>query len=336
MGRLEEALQASREAHTMMQGEILPVNPSDESMNALAASILSNLSILCTRLDRAEEGITAGREGLAILYRIYQVNPTQHSGSVTKALSNLGGMLNANDQTEEAISMLAESVDLQRGLVARRPDLFRPGFATVLQNYAAALSAASRNDFADEEMNDRDRQVLAIRAVEASKEAVASRRELFLTRPVAMQDGLAKALFALALHQGFAEQWEGAIASGSEAVSHFDALLAATTSSTLNQEYKSSLGIALQRQSFHQHNAGCTEEALVTGGRALDLHHEEHRADPEGRTDTLEETLWLMESYATASGRMEDAAAYRQELENYAGGDDQGSVDGSDREMDTD
>jgi tetratricopeptide (TPR) repeat protein/nucleoside phosphorylase len=135
VGRLADALAAAREAVAVeRQGDH---ERSDEP--ALCAKLLGNLALRLFELRQFGESIQFGSDAVARLRTLVEIDFDECAHDLAGCLLNLGAALSASGETEGAVRLCREAVDLWDGLVRRHPDLWTAELATSLSVLGAVL-----------------------------------------------------------------------------------------------------------------------------------------------------------------------------------------------------
>jgi tetratricopeptide (TPR) repeat protein len=165
LGRYEDEMAADAEAAQLYR-RLAEADP--DRHRADLATAVNNLAIGLARMERHEEARTAAEEATAYYRQLADINPAVHLLGLAASLNTLSLRLMALEQypeataaseeavrivrqlgamgrSKEALAAAQETVDLYRDLAAGSPDVYRPGLASALANFAYIAARVRRN-----------------------------------------------------------------------------------------------------------------------------------------------------------------------------------------------
>ena len=289
LGRPEEALAAIEEAVTIRR-ELAAARP-DAFRPDLAGS-LTNLSNAAGRPGPA--GGRAGRDRGS-----HRHLPGAGRGPPGRVPSRPGpvadqpvGRLGDLGRREEALAAIQEATGIYRELAAARPDAFRPGLATALNNLSLRLGGLGRPE----------------EALAAIQEAVTIRRELAAARPDAFRPDLALSLNNLSNRLGDLGRREDALAASEEATGIYRELAAARPDA-----FRPRPGRVAEQPVGRLGGLGRAEDALAASEEATGIYRELAAARPDVFRPDLAGSLNNLSIRLAGLGRREDALAAIEE-----------------------
>ena len=99
-------------------------------------------------LRRAEDGLAASKEAVAIRRRLVEVHPEALQPDLARALNNLGNHLGDIGRHDDAVAVIQEAVVICRAQAKARSDGLEPCLATSLTNLSVWLAEVDRPDAA--------------------------------------------------------------------------------------------------------------------------------------------------------------------------------------------
>lgn len=234
---------------------------------------------------------------LALTERIVQVARALPDGEernvlLSTTLNNLSTRLSDLDQREAALAASEETVAIQRGLAAARPNAFLSDLASSLANLSTHLSGLGRRE----------------EALVAIQDAVAIQRRLVGARPNDFLSYLAGSLSNLSRRLFDLGQREEALAASEEAVTIQRSLAA-----TRPNDFLPNLAAVINNLSSYLSNLGRREEALVVIEEAVAIWRGLAAERPDAFLPNLAITLNNLSNRRANLGQKEAALAAIEE-----------------------
>jgi glycosyltransferase involved in cell wall biosynthesis/tetratricopeptide (TPR) repeat protein len=289
LGRLEEALERTREAHAI-HARLATARP--DRYEADLAMSLNNLGFLLGELGRFEEALERALEAHAIYVRLAAARPDRYEADLAMCLNNLGIPLSELGRFEEALARVGEAHAIYARLAAARPDRYEADLAMSLSSLGTRLSALGRSE----------------EALARAREAAAIRARLAAAQPDRYETDLAASLSNLGARLSELGRSEEALARAGESYAIYARLAAARP-----DRYEADLAASLSNLGNHLSEMGRFEEALVRAGEAHAIYPRLAAARPDRYEADLALSLNNLGVRLSELGRSEEALARARE-----------------------
>ena len=196
-------------------------------------------------------------------------DPANFLPDLAAALNNQSNRLADLGRREDALTAIAEAVQIRRALAAARPDAFRPDLAMSLNNQSSALANLGRRED----------------ALIASAEAVGHYRALAAARPVAFLPDLAMSLNNQSNRLADRGRRQDALTAVTEAVQIRRVL------ADKHPVFLETLARSLTSQGIRLTELGDFDAALAADREAVSLYTELIALDPVHYRDSLEQAV---------------------------------------------
>jgi tetratricopeptide (TPR) repeat protein len=295
LGKIEEALAASREAVELFRGL---AGSQPEIFRPLLPMALGNHSIRLGALGRWEEALAPVQESVDLLRQLPMLRPEKELRSrlenLAAALNTLSSHLHRLGRVNEALAAIENAVGMKRTLVATWPEDTR----------LASLAGSINN------LSNRQGDVGQLeKALASSQEAVVICRDLAASRPDSFLENLADALGTLSIRLAALNRWDDAARACQEAVKILRRLTTAFPSA-----FKKDLAIKLSNLSGYQANLGRKRDALASSEEASTILRDLALLSPRAVLPEFSNSLHNLALSLAALGRKEEAARAMQDL----------------------